>query len=494
MDSIEERLRSRGLVLFSSKDVFTLFSPETLQVFVLNARTAGLFSEILNGDSIHDAAARHDADENKLRDLASTLLKSVERAPIPYSPGGSTLSPNAPLPKLVMMVNNYCNLKCTYCYEHGTVFKQVGVAMSKDTAQTALDKFNSAFSEIGSVMFIGGEPTLNSEVIDFVCEYATALSARRNQPAPKFSIVTNGVRITDEMFATMAKYEIQATFSIDGPKRVNDLIRIRHDNSGSFDAVVHNIKRYAAILPEKLGVECTITAAHRNSGFTIKDLIEFACNELQARHPHIAAAGLRPGHPLDPYKNGDQLVHEFEEAAEHSVNSLLAGMKTEGRYMPVYGSLDTVTSMFEAILRREGHLSMCPAGTAQLVVDAHGDVYPCWMFAGMQDFKMGNVHTDEIFNELASKLLGRINKNTKRDNPQCSKCYARYACNACIGNNKNSTGAFETVNEQFCETVRHSLQSIVLTLGKVKQQPAEWNALVAAAKNRRAEAAVSRPC
>jgi uncharacterized protein len=485
MYSPEERLRSTGLVLFSSKDVFTLFSPETLQLFLLNARTAEVMADVLGGASIRDAALTHNLLEADLLRVTSTLVDSVERTPNAYPETGSTLHPNKALPKLVLMVNNYCNLKCTYCYEHGTVFKQVGRGMSEEIARTALERFTSAFSEIGTIMFIGGEPTLNSEVIDFACEHATNLAIQRNQPPPSFSMVTNGVKMTDEVFATIAKYQIQTTFSIDGPKKVNDLIRIRHDNSGTFDAVVSNMKRYEALLPDKLGVECTVTAAHQASGMTIKDLVEFARDELHVLHPHITAAGMPSGNPLDPYRHAENLSREFEEAAEQGVNSWLNGMKAEGRYTPIDGSLDSVSFMLEAILKREGSLAMCPAGTAQLVVDAHGDVYPCWMFAGMKEFQMGNVLHDEVFNSSAAKTFERVNKNTKKNNPQCAACYARHVCSACIGNNQNSTGAIETINENFCNTVRHSLRTVVLTLGKAKQQPAEWNALVAAAKDRR---------
>jgi uncharacterized protein len=319
-------------------------------------------------------------------------------------------------------------------------------------------------------------------VIAFACGYAQRLAERNGQEAPRFCMISNGVKMTDEMFAIIEKYRIQTTFSIDGPKQVNDLVRIRHDGSGSFDDVKRNIQRYVSMIPDAAGLECTLTAAHEISHTTVKDLVQFACEEMGIMHPHIAAAGLPSGHPLNPYKDGGvRLQREFQEATEHSVRSLLDGMASQGKYVPLAGSLDTVTGIFESVLRHEGKLNMCPAGTAQLVVDAFGDVYPCWMFAGTQEFQMGNILRDDIFNDVAVKVLGRIARNTKNNNPQCARCYARSSCSACIGNNHNSTGAIETISESFCNTVRQTVRTVVLTLGQAKQDPAQWKALSAAA-------------
>jgi uncharacterized protein len=141
--------------------------------------------------------------------------------------------------------------------------------------------------------------------------------------------------------------------------------------------------------------------------------------------------------------------------------------------------------MFESLLRRDGFVNMCPAGTTQLVVDAGGDVYPCWMFAGKETFRMGNVMRDPVFNDLAHKVLGRIKKNDKTTNAQCSVCYARYVCSACIGNNENSTGKLERIDERFCNNVRQTLKTVVIGVAKAKQDAPQWNALVEAAKQRR---------
>jgi uncharacterized protein len=411
------------------------------------------------------------------------------------APAAGPVEPSLPanpigpvLPKLVLMVNNYCNLKCTYCYEHETVFTKKAIDMPPHVVRSALGKFYGAFEGVRELMFIGGEPSISEPVVSLACETATALAAERGRDAPAFCMITNGVQMSERMFATIDRYRIQVTFSIDGPRAVQDAARLRHDETGSYAVVAGNLKRYVAAFPERAGVECTVTQVQRRAGVTLSDLVDFFAREFGVLEPHVAPAGLAPDDPLNPYPDGDPYLRlEFEEAAEKSMDNLLAVLGGEGDGAAGGGRLDMVASMLRTLLRRRSTLDMCPAGTAQLVVDAFGDIYPCWMFAGMEPFRMGNVLRDDVFNDLAARVLGRIHANTKKTNPQCSACYARYACNACIGNNQNATGAMETPDERFCDIVRGTLRTVLLRVGEARQDEARWARIQANAARGRKE-------
>ena len=136
-------------------------------------------------------------------------------------------------------------------------------------------------------------------------------------------MISNGVKLTGRILRHHSKFEIQVTFSLDGPKKVNDLVRIRHDNSGTFDAVVDSIHRYQQMFPEKAQVECTVTQAHRKAGLSIPDVLAFCANDLGIEEPHIAAAGLPATNPLNPYQPVSGIQEDFMAAAEASMDSLL---------------------------------------------------------------------------------------------------------------------------------------------------------------------------
>jgi uncharacterized protein len=376
--------------------------------------------------------------------------KSVAQAPT-----RSLLKRHGLLPKAVLMVNNYCNLKCTYCYEHLNVFTKKAIDMPLTVARRAIDKVYDAFDGVESWMFIGGEPTLSEEVIEFACRHATAVAGERGARKPDFCMISNGVRLSDRMFELVREFEIQVTFSIDGPKKVNDLVRIRHDNSGSFDAVTENIRRYREILPHKAGVECTVTQAHRDAGLSVPEVLEFCARDLGVEEPHIAGAGLPPGDPLDPYKPASGFQADFIAAAETSMDALL-----ERRESP-RGKLDLVTDMVRRLADRDPAATMCPAGITQVVIDSFGDIYPCWMFAGIQEHAMGNILRDELRGPKALKVIDRIDANSKTRNPICSECYARGVCSVCIGNSHNSNGRLEDPSPAYCETVRGMLRVVL---------------------------------
>lgn len=480
MEPVIQEFNSLDLKVFSSDEAHVLFSPETLQLFVLNPTAASVIRDLSTAEDLPSLALQYGIAAENLREFLASTIHAVKTArPVATDKTGTeTQNPLSDvLPKLVLMINNYCNLKCTYCYEHETVFKRKPIDMSQLVIETALRKFFEAFSVIGQIMFIGGEPTLSEDCVEHACKCVSHLAAERSRNLPAFAMITNGAHITERMFAIIQKYEIQVTFSIDGPPKVHDLVRIRHDDSGSYDEAAANIRRYRARFPEKLGIECTLTQAHKQAGFSVSDISKFFASEFGVSTPHLAAAGLPRHDPLSPYWGSDSyLERELSDAAAASIRNLFEDLlaQNEPEDRPAQAGLDLASGMLRNLMKRKSSVEMCPAGTLQLVVDSMGDVYPCWMFAGMDGFKMGNILRDDLFNESARKVLGRIFANTKKTNPECSVCYARYVCHACLGNNQNSTGALETMDEHFCNGVRGVLKSILVQIGEARQEPAKW--------------------
>jgi uncharacterized protein len=483
MNAVVENFRSLRLVQFASGTVNVLFSPDTLQLFRLNDATASVVRDCSNGSTLEEICSRHNRSETGVLKLFEDITASVANSPRfkaperwkPFDPAARPI-----LPKLVFMVNNYCNLKCTYCYEHETVFTRKSIDMSRPIASRALEKFYETFHSIHQLMFIGGEPSLSEDLIEFAVQRAIELSRKNGGPDPEICMITNGTHMTERLFEIIRTYDIQLTFSIDGPANVHDANRTRKDGSGTYDEVNKNIKRYSETHHHKLGLECTLSQTHHDMNVTVSDLVDFFAKEFGVRAPHIAAAGLPNESRLNPYKDeGVWLESEYEAAAKKSVQNIFDGLihaenstqaSGNGR-----GTLDMVSGMLKTLMHRKGFLEMCPAGTTQLTIDAFGDIYPCWMFAGVEAFKMGNVVRDDIFNEASLRVLDQIRRNNKDHNPICSQCYARYVCHACIGNNFNSTGSIANPNEHFCNTVRGSLRSVLLAIAELQTDPGRWN-------------------
>jgi uncharacterized protein len=463
-----ESIRQSELVQFERNGSFVIFHPETLCFFRLNEAAAKLISDVRSGVSEDAVSTKYELTPGELDRTLGPIVAAIagSRNTVTQASTNSTLKSHGLLPKAVLMVNNYCNLKCTYCYEHQNVFTKKPIDMPVTVARTAIDKVYTAFEGVTSWMFIGGEPTLSEEIVEFACRYATSVAREKGTVKPAFSMISNGVRMSARLFELIREFEIQVTFSVDGPKKVNDLVRIRHDNSGSFDAVVGTIRRYREMLPDKVQAECTVTQAHRDAGLSLTEVLEFCARDLGVEEPHIAGAGMPQGDPLNPYKVGSGFVEDFIAAAEASMDALL-----DGRDGP-RGRLDVVADMVYRLARRKPVAVMCPAGIAQVVVDAFGDIYPCWMFAGGREHAMGNILRDELRGPKALKVIDRIEANSKNRNPICSGCYARGVCSVCVGNNHNSSGRLEDPSPAYCETVRGTLRVVLERLAGASRSDA----------------------
>ncbi len=459
MKSLLEKFLALDLVVLRSQTASLLFCPERFVLMRLSDEGLGAAELALSPDCT-DALMESPKIAGFLRIAVDYVSRSPKLKIFDTALIGSTGEKRI-LPKLVLMVNNLCNLQCRYCYEHETAFKLPAQCISRSAVRTTIDKCYELFEAIKTIMFIGGEPTLSEEAIEEACEYSIAEASRLAREKPGFGMITNGVRISEHLHEVIERYGIQLTFSVDGPKAMNDLVRIRKDGSGSYDAVSLNIKHYAELHADTISIESTVTRAQSNSGLSVSRLLDFIADEFGIVAPHITLACLPDGHSLMPADAGAAaLDKDYLDAVELSVTRILDDT-TSGDVSSTGPRLSYVADVMRALARKSATAAMCSAGTTQLVVDSHADVYPCWMFAGKPEFRMGNIVNDSLELILGSTALSNVKANTKMTNIHCSSCYARFLCHACIGNNHIHTGFMEEMDPRFCDRTRQSLVTVL---------------------------------
>ncbi len=459
MKSLLEQFLALDLVVLRGQAASFLFCPERFVVMRLSDEGLRIATLLLLPDG-----TKSSMESAGIAEFLRTAVDCVSRSPklevfrssLAGEPGRRRI-----LPKLVLMVNNYCNLQCRYCYEQETAFKDPARCLGRGAFRSTIDRCYEFFETIETIMFIGGEPTLSEEVIEEGCEYSVAEAVRLERRKPRFGMITNGVRISEHLHEVIERFGIQLTFSVDGPKATNDLVRIRKDGTGSYDAVSSHIKRYAELHADRLSIESTVTRAQADGGLSVSQVLNFIAEEFGVMAPHIALACLQDGHSLMPDDaDAASLDKEFQDAVEVSATNILEGL-AGGDVAGGGPRLSYVEEMMRALAKRSATTAMCSAGTAQLVVDAHADVYPCWMFAGNTAFRMGNILTDSVEQILGSDVLAKVTANTRATNIHCSSCYARFVCHACIGNNYIHTGSIGEMDPRFCDRTRQSLVTVL---------------------------------
>jgi uncharacterized protein len=468
MTTIENQFQQEDIMLFEGP-LPVLFVPETLGVYCLTKEAARTLQLVREGSTSEVAAHTLGCTPETVSAFLARTMEVLEQDRKNRDlPEPRTLKSAGSLPQLVFMVNNFCNLKCRYCYEHENVFTEPPKTLSKELAKATLETMSDLFSQIGRIMFIGGEPTLCEDLLEYICEEATVNAQKKGQKIPEFCMISNGTRFTQKLSDIVARYRIQITFSVDGPPKVHDQLRIHHDNSPSFVTIQQNIKKYRELDVAPLAIECTVTSVHREAKLSISSLLDYFGKEFGVDEAHVAVAGLPSDSSLNPGQEGEAYHLEFAEAAAASVERLMERMM--GR-TPQGAALDLVTAMLRRLKSRRGNVQMCPAGTTQLVVDSAGDLYPCWMFAGDKNYRIGNISTTDGQTVLQSPVLQRIYENTKANNKDCRVCFARHLCNACLGNNRIATGAVETMSHAFCNSIRAIAQQAIVGYADASRNP-----------------------
>lgn len=180
---------------------------------------------------------------------------------------------------ITFIVTKDCQLACKYCYLVGKNTKE---RMKWEVAKKAIDYIlerEDEFREESVVWdFIGGEPFLEIELIDKICDYLKTEMYRKNHHwfnSYRFSFSTNGINYHTEMvqkFIEKNRSHLSIGITIDGTKRKHDLNRIwktsemeqgkminLENEKGSYDDVVKNIPLWLKQFPDA-GTKVTISS------------------------------------------------------------------------------------------------------------------------------------------------------------------------------------------------------------------------------------------
>lgn len=165
------------------------------------------------------------------------------------------------LGRLEIMVANKCNLNCRYCYAHGGDYGGKAQILTPEMAKKYLRAFLlDRYTEIGVVVFFGGEPTIAPDTIRTICEFFeqyTNLGLLEKMPV--FTMVTNGTLIDEALAQTIQKYDIRVTVSVDGPPEINDRLRVNKAGNGTFSKIERGIRLLQAAGNPPRALEVTYT-------------------------------------------------------------------------------------------------------------------------------------------------------------------------------------------------------------------------------------------
>jgi uncharacterized protein len=326
---------------------------------------------------------------------------------------------------ITFIVTKDCQLTCKYCYLVG---KNTEERMSFEVAKQAIDYIlndREPFNQ-GSVIwdFIGGEPFIEIDLIDQICDYIKIQLYEKDHPwfnSYRFSFSTNGINYHEEKvqrFIAKNRDHLSIGISIDGTRSKHDLNRIYKNGKGSYDDVVRNVPLWLSQFPN---ASTKVTISSPDLPYIKESVL------------HLYSLGIKEIHINcvfeDVWNEGDDII--FEEQLVQLADEII-----EKEYYKEHNCSFFTDFIGKPLDKIRDNQNWCGSGM-MLAVDAAGMFYPCTRFAqySLREKKaaiIGNIKDGINHNLLRPFLtLDRCTQSSQ----ECIDCEVASGCAWCQAEN-----------------------------------------------------------
>lgn len=361
--------------------------------------------------------------------------------------------------RITLHVANDCNLRCKYCFADGGDYGQTRNLMTEETAKCFVDFCINEFEQIKKIVFFGGEPMLNVQIMEIICNRFRYYKEKNVITyVPKFVIITNGTVLTPSIIDFLKKNICSITVSIDGPQKINDFNRIYQNGKGSYERIakfIHTI-RQECNLP--IQYEATFTQAHIDNHYSYEDIAKFLEEEFKIEGSIVNEKSLDIKYLLDFWSSVD---YEYLK-------------RTNLKYLP-----NDFWRVLYCIANNKTN-NMCHIIDKSFAVGVDGTIYACQMLAGLEECILGHIDGLNIYNSPV--LYKPFDSEIKfKDNEICRKCWAQRLCGGCAVQKffdyKVNKFSFAP-NLYICETIKLSIERILLIIAYIYKDSKLWSVAV----------------
>lgn len=354
---------------------------------------------------------------------------------------------------VTFQVTDKCNLACTYCYQINKGTRRMKFEYAKKLIDMLLtgDEKLSGYIDIKSspaivLEFIGGEPFLEVELIEQICDYFVNTAIEMCHPWATMyaiSICSNGVLYFDNKVQHfLNKYKDRLSFSvtIDGNKKLHDACRVFHDGTPSYDMAVAAAKDW---MSRGFYMGSKITIAPGNLSYlydAIVHMVELGYDEINANC--VYEEGWTIEHAREFYK-------QLKRVADYWLDNNLV----ETHYLALFNE-----SFFRP--KQENDLTNWCGGTGyMLAMDPDGWLYPCirYMESSLgndrKPLRIGHVNIGIAQTKCDKKCVDCLNAIDRRtqSTDECFYCPIGEGCSWCSAYNYQINGTPNSRCTYICE-------------------------------------------
>lgn len=354
---------------------------------------------------------------------------------------------------VTFQVTDKCNLACTYCYQINKGERRMKFEDAKKLIDMLLEGderlagyIDTSFSPAIILEFIGGEPFLNIELIEKICDYFFDKAIEMCHPwATMFciSICSNGTLYFDprvQRFLNKYKDKMSFSVTIDGNKELHDACRVFHDGSPSYDLAVAAANDWMS------------------RGYYMGSKITIAPGNLQYLYDaiiHMVELGYDDINANTVYEKGWELHHATEfynqlvKVADYWIDNNLV----ETHYLSLF-----IDSFFKP--KDENDIDNWCGGTGSMLsMDPDGYLYPCIRYmesslgSDRVPLRIGHVNEGIAQNECTKNCVDCLNAITRRtqSTDDCFYCPIADGCSWCSAYNYQENGTPDSRCTYICD-------------------------------------------
>ena len=399
--------------LFEKNGVCFVFFPQNLLLFEVDENTYANIKELKEK---YGTTSSFMSDDEGLLEAGIIYEAEEPRADL-YKQGYEEYMKDHPEDKIppitnaVLQIANDCNLNCIYCYGDGGSYGRERELMTMDTAKKAIDLMvaNSEGINELTVIFFGGEPLINFDVVKGTLEYCKSIEESCGKTF-RYSMTTNGTIMNDEIYDFIKDNKVSVMISIDGGKELQNKHRCYCDGKGSFEDIQKNIERFKEARGGFLTARATVCSTDIRFKKIRDDLLALGFTNAVTSMVDTAEDS-----PL--FIGGDytqRVLEQYEILAEDFIEAVINNKK----------QLNNIFSeKLNRLYFKKLKIRSCNAGYGGIAIGTDGNIYPCHRFMGMPEYIIGNL--EEGIDEVAR---GGYREATIYTKEECKTCWARYLC------------------------------------------------------------------
>jgi radical SAM protein with 4Fe4S-binding SPASM domain len=314
---------------------------------------------------------------------------------------------------LTLILSEYCNLACRYCYlDMGDSMRRgyLDVTIAREVIRNVFDMPHKHividFGEIGPSLLL----------FQKLVSFAETMQRERPDKVMTLAIQTNGINLKPRVLDYLDHHKVFVGISIDGPRQFHDRVRISSSGHGSHfraeAALQEIIKRGMPHI-----VLCTISSANVSypeeiiNYFLRLGVSQFAFKPL-----------IKRGKALEEWQILSVTESEYKEFLRSVIDYAI-----EHR---TWKALDLYLTqhLFRLMRDPRGWVNRCPgtqcgAGRDMLVINPYGDFFPCPRLTSLErnSLYLGSTFTDAIRAGMSLALGSFLEE-------QCANCVWSACC------------------------------------------------------------------